>query len=158
MILIFIPIYLLYGGKGKFKLNKGVLYAIGMNICYGLAVTNDAFVLKHYDAISYTPVMLFLPGVILLLINPRAIKRAKDFFVWKRMKNMFLFSLFYGIQAITYYLALQFGAEASQLSTIFKAEIITTIILATIFLKEREKLGLKFIGAVLATAGVLLLK
>lgn len=157
-ILIFIPIFLLNWEKGKIKINKGLIYAIGTNILYGLAVTNDAFILKHYDAISYTPIMSFLPGLILLLANPKIISKAKQFVNPIKIRNMFLFCFFYGIQAVTYYLALQHGADASQLSTIFKVDIITTIILATIFLKEREHLTLKFIGAILATAGILLLK
>ena len=157
-VLILIPIYLLYRNQGKFKINIGVVYAIGMTVLYGLAVTNDAFILKHYDAISYTPVISFLPGLVLLAINPSVIKKAKYYLKPIKIRNMFLFCFFYGVQAVTYYLALQNGALASQMATIFKVEIIMTIILAAIFLKERDRLPLKFFAAVMATLGVLLLK
>lgn len=143
--------------RNSFKLNKGAVYALLGNVLYGLAVTNDTFILKSYDAISYTAIMLLLPGLLISIIYP-----LKFMSLIKNLKshlslNLGIFSFLYGIQAVTYYLALQTGALASQISIIFKSEIILTIILATIFLKERKNLIIKIIAAILVTVGVIFL-
>ena len=157
-ILIFIPIFLLNRSRANFKFKPGTLYALASAALFGLAVTNDAFILKRYDAISYTPVIFILPCIILIILKPSSLKRVGKFLQIKPLLNILLFTFFYSLQAVSYYLALERGAGASQMSVIFKSEIITTVLLATIFLKERKNISLKFIGALLVTVGILLLR
>jgi len=57
------------------------------------------------------------------------------------------------VQAVTYYLALESGAMASQMAILFKTEIILTIILAAVFLHERSHLLRKFVATVLVLVG-----
>jgi len=74
------------------------------------------------------------------------------------LKNLTFFSIFYAIQAITYYVAFERGAGAGQLSAIVKSSIILTVLFAAIMLKERNDLGKKIISAIIMTLGVLLLR
>jgi drug/metabolite transporter (DMT)-like permease len=144
--------------KQQIVLQKGTMYAILGTVCYGLAVTNDAFILKSYDAISYTPIMSFLPGVILIFFRPSSVKQLKKSFTYSSFKSLSLYGFFYSIQAVTYYLSLETGAKASQMAALFKSEIIITVILATIFLNERKSLMRKAIAVVVVTIGVFLLR
>lgn len=156
-VLILSSIFLVTEKKEKFSFKKGTVYALVTALFYGLAVTNDAFILRTYDAVSYTSVISFLPGVLLLALRPRAIttfRRLKDM---KFTKNMTSLAIFYSAQAVAYYLALHVGANASQLAPIYKSNIILTVLLAIVFLKEKERITLKLFSAALVTAGVLLI-
>ena len=144
--------------KGGFVFGKGTWYAVITALFYGLAVTNDAFILKTYDAVSYTALILFFPGILLLALRPRAIYGFRQLKNLRFSKNMILLSLFYSAQAIAYYVALEVGVAASQLAIIYKSNIILTVILATIFLREKERIIGKLFAALLVTVGVLLIK
>jgi len=157
-ILIFIPIYLLRKGQASLKFKSGIWYALGSVTLFGLAVTNDMFILRNYDAISYTPVIFLLPCLILIILRPSSLKKMRTFLQFKTLRNILIFSFFYGLQAITYYLALERGAGASRMSVIFKSEIMATVLLAAVFLKERKNMFLKLAGAIIATVGILLLR
>ncbi|OGV90923.1 hypothetical protein A3A66_03325 [Microgenomates group bacterium RIFCSPLOWO2_01_FULL_46_13] len=145
-------------GKIIFSKNVGSFYAVLGTSFYGLAVVSDTHILKNYDAISYTPIISLLPGVILLIANPKVISRFKKFANLKYLKNIFLYSFFYGLQAITYYLALNYGANASQMAPLFRAEIILTVLLAAVFLRERERLGIKAFSALIVISGLILIR
>jgi uncharacterized membrane protein len=136
----------------------GMWLALLGGSCYAVAVVSDTHILKTYDAVSYTPVMSLLPGIILLLFNPRVVTKLKSYVNATYVKNLSLYCFFYGIQAVCYYVALNKGANASQMAPLFRAEIILTVILAVIFLREREKIPLKIFGAIIAAVGVILLK
>lgn len=158
IVLILISVLVISVKKGKLSFTKGTIYALLSTTCYGLGVTSDAFILRSYDAISYTPIAFLLPGVFLVALKPSVLgsfRRLKDLIF---TKNIIFLSFFYAAQGVTYYLALQSGGNASQIAPIFKANIVLTVFLAVIFLKEKEKLWLKFLSAVLVTVGVLLIK
>lgn len=156
--IILLAVALVSGKKQKeFKLNKGVLYSLIGTSLYALAVTNDTHIILNYEAISYTPIMSFLPVLLLIAIYPQKIKPS-ILALTKFEKNIYLYSFLYSIQAVSYYLALQHGAMASRMGILFKAQIILSVLLAIIFLKERKNLGKKFLAAILVTIGILLLK
>ena len=76
----------------------------------------------------------------------------------KHLSHLFIYSFFYALSAITFYLALDAGASISQLSPISRASIIVTVILSAFFLNERKDMGKKILSALLVSAGVLLLR
>jgi len=156
--LILGAVILVSRGKNALSFNRGMFFAILSTVLAGFAITNDAFILKTYNAVSYTAVMLFLPGVLLLLFRPSVVKSFARLKNAKYSKNMLLLTIFYSAQAVAYYTALHVGADASQAAPISKVSIILTVLLALIFLKEKENLSLKLIGTVLVTAGVLLIR
>lgn len=156
VFLILLSIIVLFG-KEKMKMNKGVWYALGVAFFYSIAVINDVIIIKSYDAVSFVPVMCFLPGTILALAFPKKTRQIRKLMNFKALSHIGIFSFFYGVSAITYYQALNSGASVSQLSPISRASIIVTVILAALFLGERKHLGRKIISAVLVSIGVLLL-
>lgn len=137
---------------------RGMWLALAGESCYAVAVVSDTHILKVYDAVSYTPVMSLLPGIILLALNPQVAGKFKQYAKISYIKNLALFSFFYGIQAVCYYAALNMGANASQMAPLFRAEIILTVILAVIFLKEKDNLWIKFLSAAIAAVGIVLIK
>ncbi len=63
----------------------------------------------------------------------------------------------YVTAALLFYYALSIGANASQVAPILQSAVITTVILAAIFLKERDKLLKKLIAALMVMIGVFLI-
>lgn len=142
---------------GKIKFDKGVLYALGMALCYGLGITNDAYLLKYVNVFSFTTFGFLLPGLFLIAIKPKAIFQLKQFTKPKIFSKMLILDVCYGTAAISFYWAIDLGAKASQITPILLSSVIVTVILAAIFLKERDHLVKKLFCAILVTIGVLLL-
>lgn len=144
--------------KELIKFNKGDLYVLGSAFCFGVAFANDTFILRQADALSYTAIAFLLPGLLILGMRPKAIKETRLFLRPRVLLRMVVLVFFYSTSAITIYLAYQQGGAASQLAAIAQSAVILTVILAAIFLRERSHLPRKFIAAIMATAGVLLIR
>jgi drug/metabolite transporter (DMT)-like permease len=140
------------------SINRGDLYALAAAICYGLAFANDALILREADALSYTSLAFLLPGLLILAVRPKLLRNLRSLLKPSVLFKMSIFAIFYSASAITVYLAYQQGGDAAQLGFISQSVAILTVILAVIFLGEREHLAKKSFAAILATIGVLLLK
>ena len=156
-VLILIAVWIVSTENLNFKSKKGIIYGLISSILAAVAVVNDAVILKTYEAFSYTAIMSILPGIILLLLFPKQAVTIPKIFNKGSLLIVAILCIFYSIQAITYYLALQNGAPISQLSPIMKSSIVLTVILASIFLKERSDLNKKMTAAFLVTVGTILL-
>ncbi len=153
-LLILTAIILVAKRNHRFEINKGIIYALGYALCFGLAVTNDVFILRHSDVLSFTAIGYLLPALFLLLLNPSIIRKSKHFFKPKVFSSMFLLSLFYTCAGISFYTALSLGVNASQMGPINQSSVVITVLLATLFLKERSNLVKKLICAVFVVVGV----
>lgn len=133
--------------------NTGALFALGGTTSYGIAVVFDGLILRSFDTFSYIPIISLIPGLVLMAVFPnRFTKLIHDA---KRINtNLWIFSILYVIGAETFYFAVTKGAMISQLTTIMRASIIFTVVMAMIFLKERSNPWKKLIGAILTTIGV----
>ncbi|MFA6428162.1 MAG: DMT family transporter [Candidatus Buchananbacteria bacterium] len=158
VLLILSSVALISFNQKAFCFNSGVVYALGAAFCYGIGFANDTFILRQADAISYAVLSFLLPGLLMLLVRPRVVRGLKSILVPTVLWKMILMGLFYATSTITIYLAYQTGGTASQLAPINQSVVIFTVLLAAIFLGERNQLGKKFIGAMLAVVGVLLLR
>ncbi|MFZ2206895.1 MAG: DMT family transporter [Microgenomates group bacterium] len=141
----------------RMKMNTGLWYAMGVMVFYAVAVVNDIIIIKSYNAISFVPLMCFLPGVILALIFPKKTIKMYKLLNPTSLSHIGIYSVFYGASAITYYQALGAGATVSQLSPISRASIIATVLLAALFLGERKQVKRKMVSAALVSIGVFLL-
>jgi len=157
-VLIIFSIWLINQTKDMSFFNQGTMYALIAAVLWGFAVTNDAFILRSYDGVSYTPVVFLLPGLLFLIYKPSSVRSFSRLRDSTFSKNMLLLTAFYAVQAVAYYIALQMSGVSSQIAPIYKSNIILTVLLAVIFLKEKDKLLFKFLSAMLVTVGVLLIK
>jgi len=156
--LLIITSILLVTKLKNFSVNRGTLYALGAAACFGLAIVNDTYLLRFSDAVSYTSIAFLLPGILLLFLYPRSVKKFNSFLKPKIAKNMILLSLFWAVSAIAFYLAIEKGALASQISPISQSRVILTVLLAVIFLKERDNLPAKIVAALMTMMGVMMIK
>lgn len=156
-LLVFFAIWIVKSEKVSFKSRRGIGFALLSAVFGGIAVVNDAIILRSYEAFSYTAIMSILPGIVLILLFPQKIVKIKKLLNSKFIMLMTIFCVFYSIQAIAYYLAFQNGAPVSQLSPLIKSSIVLTVLLGAIFLNERQNLSKKILASVLVTIGAILL-
>lgn len=144
--------------QGRIKLHRGHLYTFISAAAFGLAFANDAYIVRSFDVMSYMVIIFLLPGVSMMLLKPQSIKKMKSLTNITMMLKMSSFCVFYGLSAITIFLAYQAGGAASQIYPISKSAVILTVILAAVLLKEQDRLWQKILGAAAAFIGVLLLR
>ncbi|MCG2688463.1 DMT family transporter [Candidatus Parcubacteria bacterium] len=156
--LIIISIALVSKLKDFSAKGKGAIYALIAAVLGGLALVNDTYLLRFSDSVSYTAMAFLLPGILLSLLYPNSFKKLKIFLNPKLGRNMFLLCFIWSVSAIAFYLAIEKGALASQISPFSQSRVILTVLLGAILLKERENLLIKTIAAFLVVAGVMLIK
>lgn len=140
----------------KLSLNKGDLFALTAAVLFGLANTNDRFLVKFFDPYSYVVLGFLLPGVLIALMYPKKITNMKVYFKKTFIYKMTLLCLLYGLSAVTFFAALQTSPNASQVFSISPFGAVVTVVLSIIILKERDALSRKIIGAILSLSGLLL--
>jgi uncharacterized membrane protein len=111
--------------------------------------------LRHNDPLPYLSIAFILPGLFLLVISLKSITKMKPLFQPSLLKKNVSFTFIYSMAAIAYSFALVSGGEASQVGTIAQSNVVVTVILATLILRERDHLLKKLICAILVTVGVL---
>jgi len=143
--------------KKGFRFNKGLLYILAMALFGGLAIVADSANVQLYDVLAYSTFSNFLSGFFILVFYPKALAQWKQFIQPSFLAKMLPVAVFSAAQGILYLLALTYGGNTAQVGTIRQASVIVTVLLAMIFLKERDKPWRKFVAAILVTLGVILL-
>jgi drug/metabolite transporter (DMT)-like permease len=154
--LILLAVFVINSEKLNFKSREGMVYGILSSVCAAIAVIFDTTILKNYESFSYTIIMSFLPGIILIALFPIRTLKIPKMFGFKTLGLMTVMSAVYSVQAVTFYLALEHGAPISSLSPFSKSSIVLTVILGAVFLNERSHLLKKFAAAILVTLGAVL--
>lgn len=153
--IILCAVVLISWEKKSLKVNSGTWLALAGTSSYGLAVVFDTFIIRSYSAVWFLPLASFGPGILMTLWYFRRIKSIVGY-VRKINKNLIIYSVLYAVQAVAFYVALENGALVGQISSISRASIVLTVILAAVVLRETKHVGKKIVGAVLTTIGVLL--
>lgn len=141
----------------NFRFHLGSLFALLGSTLYGFAVVFDGFILRTYDSFSFLPIVSLLPALILIVSFPKSAR-----FVFSSLRkidrHLVTYSILYICGAELFYIALTHGALVSQLTTVIRSSIIVTVILAMVFLKETSHPVKKFLGAILTTIGILIIR
>lgn len=138
------------------KLNVGDLFAILAAVLFGLANTNDRFLVKFFDPYSYVVIGFLLPGLAIALFYPKKLGNLKIYFKKSLIYKMMLLCLLYGLSAVAFFAALQTTPNSSQLFSINSFGAIITVILSIIILKENDRIAKKILGALVSVTGLLL--
>lgn len=158
-LLVFMGVAIVYYSRSKWKLNFGHLTALMSALCFGVAFTNDAFVVNKFQNVSsYMFITFLFPTFTVLLFQPKAVGQLKYFFKKDILIKLLLTSLVYGISAVTIFQAYKNGGEASVISPISQTSVLMTILISYFLLKEKENVLNKLVGALFIFSGVWLLK
>ena len=151
-------IVVVFWRKTGLKINKGFIYALLASFFFGLAVANDAFILRQAELFSYYTIGFLLPGLFILVLNLKSLPEIKKLLLSKSLPKMVISAIFYSIAAVAMLMAFQQGGNISQLAPITKFSIILTVLLAAVFLGEKDNFKRKTIAAIMAIIGVFLIK
>lgn len=158
VILIFLAILLVTFKKNAFQADQGAICLFLYGACTGLGLANDAFILKYSEVFSYTALTWLFPGFARLILQPKAVYHMKPLFKPQHLAKMLLLVCFAAVSSVTFYLAYKAGGPISILSPMFSSNIILMVILAALFMGERDRLIRKFIAAAMAVIGILLIR
>jgi len=157
-LLIFLAIIVIHlKSFSQFIFSKKELPALLAAVCFGLTMTNDRYLLSSLPVYFYGAVAWIFPGLIIATAYPQRIKTLPKILTRKVLLQLTLLSFTFALATIAFYQALKLTPNSSQLVSISLTSVILTVILAYIFLKERQMALQKLIAAVLSFMGLLLL-
>lgn len=142
--------------KTKFKIDKGSILALVAGLLFGAANVNDRFLVGFFDPYTYVVIGFLFPAIFISLLYPKKLSGIKVFFKKAFVYKMILLCFLYGLSATAFFAALSLTDNASQLFSINAFSVITVVVFSIIFLKERDFMPRKIIGAVLSLVGLLL--
>ncbi|MDE1851276.1 MAG: DMT family transporter [Candidatus Micrarchaeota archaeon] len=150
-LLIIASVFVVFFSPKSMKVNRGHIYAIIGSALLGLGFINDTFILTRVDVASYEMLAFLLPGILMLLFKPSSLRLFAN---RERILKMTVTSAFYSGAALLLFYAYHFGGLADQVYPISQSYVIITVILAAIFLRERDDLLKKAIATLLVLAGI----
>jgi drug/metabolite transporter (DMT)-like permease len=144
--------------KLKIIFTRGQVLAVLAGVSFGAAFANDAFLLRSQDVWTFSFLAFLLPGLITVALANKKMATLRNLRGARSMAGFTIGSMLYAFMTIAIYLSYQTGHNAAQISSIFQFTTIVVVILAIIFLKERDGLLKKLAAAVIGVIGVILLK
>ncbi|MDE2025416.1 MAG: DMT family transporter [Patescibacteria group bacterium] len=140
-------------------LNTGMLYALGAGVLFGVGYVNDAYIVRFFRApITYSFLDFVLPGIVLFFLYFKSVKKYASIVLNpQKFATFILLCLLYAIFGIAILLAYKYGGKATVIGAISQTATILTVLLAIVFLRERDNITKKLVGSVIAVVGVILL-
>lgn len=143
--------------KKKFNVNKGTVLVLVAAFFFAFSDISGYRILQTMDASSYQIYTQFLPVILLLLFYPKTIKKIGYYFARDRAIKMILLSFGDVLGMLALFFAYQAGGKASIISPLSATRVILTVVLAALFLGERENVKNKVLGATITVVGIMLL-
>jgi drug/metabolite transporter (DMT)-like permease len=139
------------------KNQKFIWLMIPCTIFYAFAYLADgvSIDLGYFPPSFYVILNFFLPGILILLINPRSVRAIP--IILKSKRTLKLITLNATIMYLSYrfmFLGILKGGDISSVNLIWSSETVIAVVIAVIFLKERHNLTKKIIASVLASLGI----
>lgn len=142
--------------KSKFVINMGVVFALLSALSYAISEIISFQILRNFDAVSFTVYVTLLPVTALLLIKPKLIQKLSFYLQPKYALNISIVSVNDTLATLFVFFAYQVGRNAAQIAPIMSTQTILSVLLAIIFLKERNNMTNKIIGALIVVVGVIM--
>lgn len=156
-LILFAVVLVFWPQHSKHPSKNGLLLAAGFSMVFGLSTVNDKFLFTRVDVVSYLAIAFLVQGLVMALIYKKKLPQAKQ--LLKRSNLIpFIGDVSFFVPSIVILLvAIRLTTNLAVLSALLPLGIITTVILGIVFLKERKHMYLKLAGALLATAGGIML-
>jgi len=157
VIAILISVILVSLHKIKLGFGKGELYALLAAACLGFANTNDRYVLLSISLLPYILLSAILPAVFLTVTNIKKLPLIKSFFEFSVLKKMLFMAVFQFASTLTLLKAFQIGNNSSQISSLTEINVVLTVLIGIVLLREHENIYRKLLGSGISLVGLLLL-
>ncbi len=142
--------------KASFKFNKGFIFCLLAALSYGVAIANDAFLVKHVEVYMYSAIAFILPALATIIFFPKdsldLVKAPKSYL----NKSSIISFVLYAISATAFYEALNTATNTNVVIGFAQLSSIITVVLAFLILKEKSNMIRKIIAAILGVSGLLI--
>jgi len=156
-LLIFGSVGLLVKNIRALTLDKGTMYGLLTGLIFGVAIVSWSYAGRYTDGLSWAAVSFIGTSLISFLVRPGSFRKMAPLFRGKLLLKLLLLGVFYGIGSLTMLFAYKEGTF-SIVTPLRQTSIIVTTLLALIFLaKERNRIGIKLLAAIVCFIGVLLI-
>jgi drug/metabolite transporter (DMT)-like permease len=157
--LVVLSIIIISLKKGQLKIDKNFFLMVAATLVYAFAALTDNQIIDHhyFSTLFFQLINFAVPAVLIILFNPGSFKHLKKLYTKKTYPLILLNGGFFFVSYFSIFTAYSRGGEASQINIILATETIVMVVLAALLLKERERLPLKLIAALLTAVGVYLI-
>ncbi len=155
-ILILASVVVVSLKKEKLQFRKGEIYSLLAGFFLACGVINDSIILKEFDVVTFSAIAFFIPGIFIWLINPKSTGKILALPKDKFFPNIGLMGLIYGTAYTTYNFAYFSSQNAAKIAAIFPITSVLTVLISMVLLKERQKMLIKLLAAIISFIGVLL--
>jgi drug/metabolite transporter (DMT)-like permease len=153
--LIFVSFIFLIERDKKLNVDHGLILGLITGLIFGLATIVWVYVDKQADPVSWSAISFLGPALLLLLVRPGSVNKMMPFARRGTLLRLLVLGALYSISAVTILMAYKVG-NSSLIAPLQQTSIITTVLLAIIFLHEKNRLWQKAAATALCFLGVLL--
>ncbi|MDA1316933.1 MAG: EamA family transporter [bacterium] len=160
MVILLSAILIAQVKKDRVRLNQSVLYIILSAMLFALFQVGSAQAASTISTGTYLVIISFGTAITILLFYSKTIKA--DFYILNsQVQNTFLKTLFASGTSALYlifsFLAYKNAPDSGVVVVLLTSQVIVSVIFGIIFLKEREKMGIKLLAGLLAVIAGLLI-
>ncbi|QQS69625.1 DMT family transporter [Candidatus Saccharibacteria bacterium] len=142
--------------KRKIHVEKSVAMGLLVGLIFGIASSMWVYIGKHSDLLTWTMISFFGTPLIFLLIRPKLAQTAKHLISGDLLLKMLFLAVIWAVDNLASLAAYQRG-NVSIIAPLLQTSAILSVIIAIIFLGERERLRWKIVAAVVCFVGVALI-
>lgn len=143
--------------KEKLQFKKGEIYSLLAGFFLACGVINDSMILKSFDVATFSAIAFIIPGFFIWVINPKSTSKILALPKDKFFPRLGLMGLIYGTAYTTYNFAYNSSQNAAKIAAIFPISSVITVLISMILLKERQRMLIKLLAAIISFTGVLLI-
>lgn len=148
--------------KGVRKINAGVLYIVAAAAMFAAFQVTSAVLAKHLSAATYLLLAYAGPALLPLVLYGKTVKRDLAAIKTQPLHTAVRAVLFAALTSLLYYVFSYFAYRSAPdrgvVVLLLTTQVIVSVILGVIFLRERDHLRRKLLAGVLAVVAGLLIK
>lgn len=158
-VIILLALVLAFSTKKVWQQNspRGIFFTLLTAVIYGLAFLIDLLIYRKSDPTSYLLLGYGLTVIVLFICRPKVIRTLAFINFSKRGAGIIIIGVLSGLSSVLLFTALKKIDNAPLVSGLTQIQIIVSVVVGIIILRERANLKQKLIGAGLATIGAILI-
>lgn len=156
-IVIMLGICVALWKRNQLTFGRGSLLVIISTLLYSSSDLLSLYFVRDFDPLSLLVYISFLPVIVLLILKPKTVKKIPFYFKPRRALVIVVLSLIDIVGTLSVYMAYQVGRNAAQIGPLMGTITIVSVLIAIIFLKERDNMRNKLLGALIVVVGVWML-
>lgn len=149
-------IFVLYK-KGKFEINKYVIFSLLASLSLSIGLSIDVGISDQFNIPFYVATTLIVPSMLILLIDKVKVRDVIDEFKLGNRKFILLVGLTWSILIISMLRSYQYG-EVTTVAPLASVTTILNVFVAYFLLKEKDSLLRKVLAAIIVIVGIVLIK